>query len=171
MDVMLDRGELDAAFIGSPYAREGYTVTMERSGGTTIEGNPRIRLLFPDRGKAIMAEYHTKFGYRQTPNHHVIIQNRILRQHPWVAMSLFNAFQKAKEVSYERAKYWRSAALVFEGDDWKEQADIYGADPYPIGLEAMGKSVERAIEGSMEQGLLRRRLGLDEIYHPTTLGT
>ena len=171
MDTMLDRGELDAAFIGSPYPAEGYTVTMERSGGIATEGNTRVRLLLPDRGKAIMAEYHTKFGHRQTPNHHVIIQNRILKEHPWVAMSMFNAFEKAKEVAYERAKYWRSAVLVFEGDDWKEHADIYGPDPYPIGLKATGKSIERAVQGSIEQGLLRRRLSLDEIYHPTTLDT
>ena len=86
-------------------------------------------------------------------------------------MSMFNAFEKAKEVAYERAKYWRSAVLVFEGDDWKEHADIYGPDPYPIGLKATGKSIERAVQGSIEQGLLRRRLSLDEIYHPTTLDT
>lgn len=171
IDVMLDRGEIDAAFISPPRPTEGYTVTMERWGGTQIEGNPRIRPLFPDLGKAMCAEYERKFGLHHTPNHHVVVQNRILKEHPWVAMSLYNAFQKSKEVAYQRAKDWRSAALVFEGEDWAEQAAIYGDDPYPIGLKAMGKTVERAVQGSMEQGLLRRRLSLQEIYHSSTLDT
>jgi hypothetical protein len=35
----------------------------------------------------------------------------------------------------------------------------------------MGKNIERAIQGSVEQGLLTRPLGLDEVYFHTTLDT
>ena len=40
-----------------------------------------------------------------------------------------------------------------------------------IGLRVMGKNVERAIRGSLEQGLLRRPLRLEDIYYRTTLNT
>jgi hypothetical protein len=46
-----------------------------------------------------------------------------------------------------------------------------GDDPYPLGLAAMGRTVERAIQGSVEQGLLTRPLALDDIYFRTTLKT
>ena len=180
MDQMLEQGELDTAMLVRPETAsiisgsrgsEGYTVTMERWGGTQIAGNPRIRPLCPDRGKAIFAEYHQKFGHYHQPNHHLVIQNRILREHPWVAESLVDAFRKSKEVAYQRAKYWRSAALVFEGDDWQEQAAIYGEDPYPIGMRAMRKTVERMIQGSLEQGLIRKPLRIEDIYAQATLDT
>jgi hypothetical protein len=35
----------------------------------------------------------------------------------------------------------------------------------------MGKNVERAIQGSLEQGLLRKPLRLEDIYYRTTLNT
>jgi len=59
--------------------------------------------------------------------------------------------------------------LYFPGKDFEEQAAVFGDDPYPIGLGAMSKAVERAIQGSHEQGLLRRPLRLEDIYYRTTL--
>ncbi len=172
MDVMLDRGEIDActAF------REGDTVTagdptvIDRYGGTRMEGNPRIRKLFPDNGKAITYEYYQKTGCYYC-NHHVIIQNRILRDHPWVALELFKAFQRSKEVAYERARRAQSTYLYFLGNDDREQAAVLGEDPYPLGLHKMGKTIERAIQGSLEQGLLRRPIKLEDLYFRTTLDT
>jgi hypothetical protein len=35
----------------------------------------------------------------------------------------------------------------------------------------MGKNIERAIQGSLEQGLLRKPLQLDDIYYRTTVRT
>ena len=35
----------------------------------------------------------------------------------------------------------------------------------------MDKNIERGIQGSYEQGLLRRPLALDEVYFHTTLNT
>jgi hypothetical protein len=74
-------------------------------------------------------------------------------------------------VAYERARRAQLVLLYFPGKDFQEQAAILGEDPYPLGLRAMGKNIERAIQGSVEQGLLTRPLGLDEIYFHTTLDT
>lgn len=172
LDVMLDRGELDVCFPfrpGSPITAGNPTV-IDRYGGTLIEGNPRIRILLPDGGRSVIYDYYRKTGFFH-PNHHVIVQNRILREHPWVARELFTAFQRSKEVAYERARRSQSVLLYFPGKDFQEQADVLGEDPYPIGLRAMGKNIERAIQGSVEQGLLTHPLGLDEIYFHTTLDT
>jgi hypothetical protein len=61
--------------------------------------------------------------------------------------------------------------LYFPGKDFQEQAVVLGDDPYPIGLRAMGKNVARAIQGSLEQGLLTKPLRLEDIYYRTTLDT
>jgi hypothetical protein len=53
----------------------------------------------------------------------------------------------------------------------EEQRAVIGDDPFPLGLAAMGRNIERAIQGSVEQGLLRRPLSLADIYYRATLLT
>jgi 4,5-dihydroxyphthalate decarboxylase len=172
LDVMLDRGEIDACTAIRPSSRvtAGDTTVIDRWGGTQIAGNPRLRKLLADDGKAVVFEYYRKTGFFQA-NHHMIVQNRILREHPWVALELFDAFRRSKEVAYQRARRYASAYLYFPGTDRQEQAAVLGEDPYPLGLRAMGKNVERAIRGSLEQGLLTKPLRLEDIYYRTTLNT
>ena len=171
LDVMLDHGELDAIFPfrpGSPVTA-GNTTVIDRYGGTPLEGNPRIRQLL-DNPRDIIYEYYHQTGFFHT-NHHVIVQNRILREHPWVALELFNAFKRSKEVAYERARHQQAVYLYFPGSDFQQQAKILGEDPYPLGLRAMGKNIERAIQGSLEQGLLTKPLQLEDVYFRMTLQT
>ena len=158
LDVMLDRGDLDActALRQDNHVTAGDPTVIDRYGGTPIHGNPRLRKLLEDNGKGIVYEYYKRTGFFQC-NHHVIVQNRLLKEHPWIARELFHAFQRSKEVAYERAR--------------RSQAAVLGEDPYPIGLHAMGKNIERAIQGSVEQGLLRKPLRLEDIYYRTTLDT
>ena len=161
LDVMLDRGELDVTFPfnpGSPVTA-GNPAVIDRYGGTLIEGNPRLRILLEDDGRQVIYDYYRQTGFFH-PNHHVIVQQRILDEHPWVARELYAAFQRSKEVAYERARRAQSAYLYFPGSDFQQQAAILGDDPYPLGLRAMGKNIERAIQGSLEQGLLTKPLGL-----------
>ena len=86
-------------------------------------------------------------------------------------MGLFTAFQRSKEIAYERARQHVSSYLYFEGSDFKNQVAVLGEDPYPIGIKAFGKNVERAVQGSLEQGLITKPLTLEDIYYPTTLST
>ena len=114
LDVMLDRGEIDAFTAIRPEARVTArdTTVVDRWGGTPIDGNPRLRKLLDDNGKGVVYEFYRKTGCFQA-NHHVIVQNRILKEHPWVALELFKAFQRSKEVAYERARRSQSAYLFF----------------------------------------------------------
>jgi hypothetical protein len=86
-------------------------------------------------------------------------------------LELFDAFKRSREIAYERARRYASAYLYFPGKDRKEQVAVLGEDPYPLGLRAMGKNIERAIQGSMEQGLLTKPATLEDIYYRTTLNS
>ena len=114
LDVMLDRGEIDACTQIRPGRgiTAGDTTVIDRYGGTQLEGNPNIRKLLPDDGKALVYEYYQKTGFFYS-NHHVIVQNRILKDNPWVAMELFEAFKKSKEIAFERARQYQSALYIF----------------------------------------------------------
>jgi 4,5-dihydroxyphthalate decarboxylase len=172
LDMMLDRGEIDActAIRPQPRVTAGDKTVIDRWGGAEIHGNPRLKKLLDDNGKGVVFEFYRRTGCFQA-NHHVIVQNRILRKHPWVALELFEAFRRSKEIAYERARRYEATRVYFPGQDFAEQSAVVGNDPYPLGIAAMARTVERAIKGSVEQGLLRKPLALDEIYYRTTLGT
>jgi hypothetical protein len=59
LDVMLDRGEIDACTAIRPSSRvtADDTTVIDRWGGTQITGNPRLRKLLADDGKAVVFEY------------------------------------------------------------------------------------------------------------------
>ncbi len=172
LDAMLDRGELDAAYWIVPSAedRSGRFQSFDRYGGTQIEGNPRIRRLFPDGGQAIATEYFAKTRVLPS-NHMIVVQKRILQEHPWLALELYRAFERSKEVAYERARRWASAYFLFEGDDAKKQEASFGEDPYPFGLKENRKMLEILIRGSHEEGLIKKMLRLEDLFHPSTLDT
>lgn len=150
---LLERGELDAA-IGV--------------GGPAFEASDKVRKLMPDNGRAVFGEFFRKTGCFQA-NHHFVMQRSILDEHSGLARALYEGFEQSKQTAYERDG--DAAYLFFEGDDRTEQASVYGNDPFPLGLAAMRKTVERAVQGSLEQGLIRRPVKLEDVYHPATLDT
>jgi 4,5-dihydroxyphthalate decarboxylase len=150
---MLERGQLDAA-IGLR--------------GPRLAESDKVRKLMADDGKAVFAEFFRKTGCFQ-PNHHFVLQRRIVAERPELPLALYHAFDRSKRVAYERDR--KESSLYFEGDSLEEQAKVYGEDPYPVGLSAMSRTLQRAIQGSLEQGLIRQPVTLEDVYDPGTLGT
>ena len=172
MDVMLDKGELDAAFGIVP--RSGHEPSpfekVDRYGGTRIEGNPRLRKFFPDGGRNITTEYYRKSGFLPS-NHIIVVQQRILEEHPWVALELYKAFQRSKEIAYARAKAMLGTYLLFEADDYKRQAECFGEDPYPLGIKQNQKMLEVLFRSSYEERLTKKQARIEDVFYKTTLQT
>ena len=99
------------------------------------------------------------------PTHHTTaIRESILEEHPWVATSLFDAFDTAKKLATERL-YGRAPSLLMFGDQWiKEQRKVFGDDPYVYGLKANAKVIDMVQAYSVEQGLTERKQPLEEIF-------
>ena len=168
---MLDRNELDAALlIPSSFQRIGDFETIDRYGGVPVAGNPNFLNLFKDRGRAVVTEYFRRTGVIP-PNHIIVVKEKVLREHPWVALELYKAFQRAKEVAYERARELHSTILLFGGRELEEQAAIFGEDPYQLGARANRKMLEIAVQGCIAQGLIKKKFAVEEVFHQTTLDT
>lgn len=171
-DVMLDRGELDAAYgffpriasAAPPFRR------LDRYGGTPISGNPRIRKFLPDGGREIITEFYRRTGVLPA-NHFFFVQNRILEQHPWVALELYKAFERSKETAYERAQRLRSTYLLFEGQDRQIQEETFGPDIYPLGLRANRKMLELLFRACHEEGLTKELAIPEDVLYRTTWAT
>jgi 4,5-dihydroxyphthalate decarboxylase len=103
--------------------------------------------------------------------HTVVIKNHILDENPWVAVSLVHAFQRAKEVCYERMRDPRSFALVWVQDLMREQQEIFGGDPWPYNLEDNRKALEAAARYEHEQGMIKKKPEIEELFFPPSLQT
>lgn len=171
LDVMLDRGEIDAALLTpASLSSQSDRSKIDRYSGTPLVNNPRIHRLFEDGGKEIITAYFSKTGIIP-PNHVVVLKNKIAKQNPWIAFELYKAFQRSKAVAYERFRDLRSTYLLFEGKDLHEQAVTFGEDPYPLGIKANRSMLEAALRGALEQGVVTRRFKIEDIFYKTTLDT
>jgi 4,5-dihydroxyphthalate decarboxylase len=141
-----------------------------RYGGTPIHGNPRIRKFLPDGGRQIITEYYRRTGVLPA-NHFFFVQNKVVEEHPWVALELYKAFLRSKETAYERAKRLSSTYLLFGGKDHENQAETFGPDVYPLGLKANRKMLELLFRNCYEEGLTAKPASPEEVLCRTTWDT
>ena len=99
------------------------------------------------------------------------MQRRILEREPWVAMALYEAFERSKREAYRRAREAQAAYLLFPGDDFDQQAAVFGDDPYPSGLAANRRMLAMAGQESFEEGLIKQPPDVDSLFWDTVRST
>ncbi|MGI0091706.1 MAG: hypothetical protein ACREBS_08355 [Nitrososphaerales archaeon] len=134
-------------------------------------GKERIKPLFADP-KAEAIRFYKKTGLFPA-NHVIVIRNEILKEYPWVAASLFDSFQKAKQLSYKKTASLTREPTNFVWLDslYQELNDTFGDDPYPYGVKANKKLIDAVINYVYEQGYRSRKATVDELFAPATLDT
>jgi len=172
LDRMLDEGQIDAGWGVAPHYDRGTENfrDIDRYGGTPIAGNPRIRRLFPDGGKSIIREYYQKTGIFPV-NHMVVVKKDILEKNPWVALELYKAFRRSKELAFEQARTIGAAYFFFVEELVKQQTMLFGSDPYPLGIRANAKMLNVLLRASFKEGLTKKLARVEEVFYPTTLDT
>jgi len=154
IDQMLVDGELEAAL---------YPETLP----SIKKGSPKVGLLFPD-AKAAEIDYYKKSGIYPIM-HTVVVKQEILEKNPWVAVSLQQAFQRSKEICYERMKDPRNFTLVWVKETMQEQERIFGPDPWPYNLDDNRKALEAAVRYEYEQGMIKKKFQIEELFFPPSL--
>jgi 4,5-dihydroxyphthalate decarboxylase len=170
-DVMLDRGEIDAAYGFAPrHDPKLFTLNIDRYGGTPLEGNPRLRKLFTDGGCATVKAFFQKTGI--VPANHVIVaQRRVLEQNPWLGAELLRIFTQSKRSAYERSNFGAPSYLYFESMDRPAQQALVGDDPFPFGIAANRPMLEMLFRNSHHEGLTQNLASIDEVFYPALLDT
>ncbi|HEY0580630.1 MAG TPA: hypothetical protein VGE94_00505 [Chloroflexota bacterium] len=157
---MLLNGDLDATLM---YINDVNVVDRSR---VSIEGRPEVRQLF-ENPQLEGRRYFQKTGIFPI-NHTLVVRRSILEQHPWVALNLVNAFERAKEAGAAAARELIATQIGL--GRLPEQATVaLAADPYPYGIKANRTVLETLLGHMYEQGLIARRPGLDEVFAPSTL--
>lgn len=170
-DVMLDRGEIDAAYGFAPrHDPKLSTLNIDRYGGTPLEGNPRLKRLFSDGGRAVVEAFFKKTGMVPA-NHAIVAQRRLLQEHPWLAGELYKIFSESKKTAYERDNFGGPAYLYFESSDRDRQAGTFGDDPFPFGISKNRNMLQMLFYNSFAEGLTKNLAKIDDIFVPALLDT
>ena len=153
LDQMLVAGEIDAMF----------SATFPQS---YLDGDPRIGRLF-ENYKEVEADYFRATGI--FPIMHVnTIRRDIVEKYPWVPGCLMEAFEKSKNMAYERVRNPRIVPLAWFSHAWEEQCEVLGDDPWEYGLGPRNrKNLETGYAYAHQQGLISRAMSLGELFVDT----
>ena len=133
------------------------------------EGSKEIERLVKDSAQA-ERDYYRATGI--FPIMHVVaVRKSILEAHPWVAVSLMDAFEAAKENAVRRAlKGSHSTSPIPWGYDAALAARaLFGGDIWPYGLEKNRATLEAFVQFAYEQGVAHRKVTPEELFAPQTL--
>ena len=150
VETMLAEGELDAVFhsdLIKPF----------------LAKDPRVARLFADPQAEEMT-YYQRTGI--FPIMHVLgIRQALIERHPWLAINLYRAFSEAKTLAMKRMANPRIVPLAWYRAAWEEQERVLGPDPWEYGMsEKNRKNLETVVGYSHQQGLIRQRPALEQLF-------
>ena len=149
---LLENGEIDALMMPHPPR-------------PVARGSDKISRLFADAKKEDI-RYFLKNGFYPIM-HVVVFKDGLLESHPWLAQSVMGAFEQAKEACkhyYDDSNWSR---LAWGRHLFEEESRILGEDPWPYGVRKNRANLERFMEYSTDQGLMERKLTVEELFAPT----
>jgi 4,5-dihydroxyphthalate decarboxylase len=156
LGAMLESGELDAVMVPHP-PREA------------LRGGGNIRRLFTD-GKLEERKYYQKNGYYPIM-HLVAFKDPVLARHPELAVRVMSAFDQAKETCAQYYDDPNWSRFVWGRHLFEEEREVFGADPWPNGVAKNRANLERFIEYSLDQGLMEKKLRVEQLFAETTVAS
>ena len=153
-DLLLD-GEVDALF----HAAEPKAFTA---------GHPKVKRLFGDP-RAVEQAYFRRTGIFPIM-HAVAMRNDLIDAHPWLPKAVFEAYSQAKRRRYEAMRMeWLLGTLPRYGQELDETRALMGENFWPCGIAENETTLNALFQYSYEQGLAKKRLTIDELFHPSTV--
>ncbi len=135
-----------------------------------LEGNPKIRQLFPDVRTAEMEYYRDTHVF---PIMHVVaIRTDVLKENSWLAKAVFEMYSQAKQKAYANLESTTVSrvTLPWVTQEFTDTRKLMGNNYWQYGIEANRKELELIMRYVYEQGLTKRFLEFEEMFDPSTLG-
>jgi 4,5-dihydroxyphthalate decarboxylase len=150
LEAMLERGEIDALI----------SVMMPEGLGKSV------RRLFRD-GRKVEREYYTRTGIFPIM-HTVVLKADLYRERPWLAVSLYHAFCRARDLAY-RSMYDTNALTVglpWVIDEVEATRAVFGPQIWDYSIQGSLPTLSALLAYLDEQKLSRRRMRVDELFVP-----
>jgi len=155
---MLDRGEIEG-FIGP------------RPPGGAARHNPNVGWLFPDP-TIVAKDYYKRSGV--FPIMHVVgVRKRLAEQHPWLPAAVLKAFESSKAYALDKLADTSATkvTLPFVEEQLKAARQLMGEDYWSYGVSPNRSTLETFVRHHHSQGLSKRLMAVDELFHPATYET
>ena len=132
-----------------------------------LDKDKRVSRLFPNY-RELEIDYFKRTGIFPIM-HTTAIKQEVVARHPWVPINLMQAFEESKRVAYKRMENPRIVPLAWFRHFLEEQEEILGSDPWVYGLgDVNRRALQTLMQYSQEQGLIGRRMELEELFISTT---
>lgn len=156
---MMAAGEIQAGFAGNAGLGRAGAPTSGWDANKIAPGESYPDL-FPN-ARELEAQWHKRTGVY--PMHGtIVIKESVLKERPWVAKSLLDAFTHAKEDWLPRMRSGEANGATDQ--KFRAMMDIVGADPLPFGVADNIKTIEALESFASKQRLTPRRLSLSELF-------
>lgn len=126
--------------------------------------HPDVAPLIPNALEAGINALRTRGHY--PINHLVVVKDDVLEAHPAVAADLFNAFAASKRLYVDKLKAGTIERPNAVDEMHRRVMEITG-DPLPYGIEPNRKVLEELIGHAFSQGIITRRIAVDELFAPS----
>jgi 4,5-dihydroxyphthalate decarboxylase len=134
-----------------------------------VQGVPQVARLFAN-ARAEEAAYYQRNGFY--PIMHVLaVKPEIIAAHPGVPMLLFDAFERARGMAFHYYDDPNWSLLAWMAHLLREECEAMGTKAWGNGLAPNRKNLERFIQYEFDQGLINRRLAVEDLFHETTHST
>jgi 4,5-dihydroxyphthalate decarboxylase len=134
-----------------------------------LDGHPKVSRLFNDF-RSVEQAYYKKSGIFPIM-HAVAMRNKTIDANPWLPEALFNAYSQSKKIAYQKINKtsWTHNSLPWVAQEIDNTKALMGKNFWPYGIEPNRKSLEALFQYSYEQGLAKKQLTIEELFHPSTL--
>jgi 4,5-dihydroxyphthalate decarboxylase len=132
--------------------------------------HPDVDFLFPDYGTE-ERRYYRKTGI--FPIHHtLLVKDKVLKENPWVGVSLYNAWEESKQHCYKWLEWQRihQTSLWYRAL-WEEEQEAGGTDFYKWGFGKTRAEVDKLLDYCHRLAITPRRYHPEEMFWPPTLET
>jgi 4,5-dihydroxyphthalate decarboxylase len=129
------------------------------------QNRPGFRRLFPDYQKESIGYFNKTKIFPIM--HCLVIKDEIFERYPWVALSLAKAWAEARKIMHAHLPR-QSSSLLWYRHHWLQQQETFG-DLWAYGLRANRHVIETEIEYELEQGILRKKPRIEDLFAKNTL--
>ena len=102
--------------------------------------------------------------------HMVGLKRGLAAENPWLPAALLKAFDRSKADALARLTDTSATKVTmpFVEEQLRSVRRLMGEDYWPYGLAANRKVLDNFLDHHHRQGLSPRRLGAEELFHPST---
>jgi 4,5-dihydroxyphthalate decarboxylase len=134
-----------------------------------VESDSRIRRLFPDYQDEDLRLWRDESIL--TPVHMMVMSGKLDREHPDLARRVYDGFEASKaQAHYDLLRDRGSFSVLYLREFVEKQFKQWG-DPYVYGISANKRMLDWYIDISHEQGIMKNRYALSDVFAAGTLDT